>query len=244
MGQVALERVERHVAKTGDESPLAKAKVVGAYLFEEQQFVGYRERQADPGNSCLNHVLDKRTGIPITLSVVYLEVARRAGLPADGVSFPGHFLVRCSAAEGSNGLIIDPFNRGALLSKQDCRRLLAQHSDADVPFQRSMLAPATRAQIVIRMLFNLKNLYVHMHSFPQAYAVTELLVAMNPSALNELRDRGLLAYHLKDVSSALHDLQAYLHLASMSEQDEEDGEERQQIWEHVKTLRRRVASLN
>ena len=94
------------------------------------------------------------------------------------------------------------------------------------------------------MLFNLKNLYVHMRSFPQAYAVTELLIAMNPSALSELRDRGLLAYHLNDVSSALHDLQAYLQLASMSGSGEQDSEERQQIWEHVKTLRRRVAALN
>jgi regulator of sirC expression with transglutaminase-like and TPR domain len=94
------------------------------------------------------------------------------------------------------------------------------------------------------MLLNLKRIYVHMRSFPQARVVTELLLATTPSALSELRDRGLLAYHLNDVTGALRDLQTYLKLASMSEMDKETREEHQQIWEHVKTLRRRVAALN
>ena len=94
------------------------------------------------------------------------------------------------------------------------------------------------------MLLNLKRIYVPMHSFPQARDVTELLLAVDPSALNELRDRGLLAYHLKDFSAALRDLQAYLHLSSLSAADETDRDEHDQIWEHVKTLRRRVASFN
>ena len=94
------------------------------------------------------------------------------------------------------------------------------------------------------MLLNLKKLYVHMRSFPQARDATELLLTMTPSALSELRDRGLLAYHLNDVSGALRDLQTYLKLASMSELDKETRSEHEQIWEHVKTLRRRVASLN
>ncbi len=241
MGEAVLARVERYVADTGDGSARGRAGALGAYLFEELQFAGNRDKPADPRNSCINQVLESRTGIPITLSVVYLEVARRGGVTANGVNFPGHFLVRCPERDGT-GLVIDPFNRGAVLSEGDCRRLLKQHAGDEVPFSQSLLAPATRTQIVTRMLLNLKHLYVHMRSFPQAYAVTELLVTMSPSALGELRDRGLLAYHLNDVSSALHDLQAYLRLASMS--DEVGGEERQQIWEHVKTLRRRVASLN
>ena len=245
MSEAARQRIEQHAAATGDRSPRGQARALGAYLFEEEQFAGNRESATDPRNSCLNQVLERRTGLPITLSVVYIEVARRAGLAADGVSFPGHFLVRCPTGEPDGALVVDPFNRGAVLTHDDCRRLLAQHAGPDVPFRTSLLAPATRQQIVVRMLFNLKNLYVHMRSFPQAYQVTELLVAMNPSALSELRDRGLLAYHLNDVSGALHDLQAYLRLAGMSEPEgEEESEERRQIWEHVKTLRRRVASLN
>ena len=94
------------------------------------------------------------------------------------------------------------------------------------------------------MLLNLKRIYVHMRSFPQARVVTELLLAMTPSALSELRDRGLLAYHLNDVTGALRDLQTYLKLSSLRELDKESREEQEQIWEHVKTLRRRVASLN
>jgi regulator of sirC expression with transglutaminase-like and TPR domain len=94
------------------------------------------------------------------------------------------------------------------------------------------------------MLMNLKNLYVRMRSFPQARDVTELLLAVTPSALSELRDRGLLAYHLNDVTGALRDLQTYLKLSSMREMDKETREEHEQIWEHVKTLRRRVAALN
>jgi regulator of sirC expression with transglutaminase-like and TPR domain len=94
------------------------------------------------------------------------------------------------------------------------------------------------------MLLNLKRTYVSMMSFPQARDITELLIAVNPSAINELRDRGLLAYHLKDFPAALRDLQTYLRLSSTGEADESVREEHAQIWEHVKTLRRRVASLN
>jgi regulator of sirC expression with transglutaminase-like and TPR domain len=94
------------------------------------------------------------------------------------------------------------------------------------------------------MLMNLKRLYVQMYSFPQALDVTELLRAVDPSPINELRDRGLLAYHLKDFSSALRDLQAYLELSGSIRLDEDDRAEHAQIWEYVKTLHRRVASLN
>jgi regulator of sirC expression with transglutaminase-like and TPR domain len=246
MGEAARERIDRHVDETGDGSTLSRIKAFNAYLFEDQCFVGNRERYEDPRNSCLNEVLERRTGIPITLSLVYMEVARRAGLNIEGVNFPGHFLVRCPELKrgGASQLIIDPFHGGALLSERDCRVLLQKHVGSEVAFNRSLLAPATPRQIVVRMLLNLKRIYVHMRSFPQARDVTELLLAVTPSALSELRDRGLLAYHLNDVTGALRDLQTYLRLASMSEMDKEAREEHEQIWEHVKTLRRRVAALN
>ena len=246
MGELAGRAVERYVDRTGDGSTLSRIKAVNEYLFDELRFVGNRDKYEDPRNSCLNQVLDRRTGIPITLSVVYMEVARRAGLRIDGVNFPGHFLVRCPqvGSRGSSGLIIDPFHGGALLSEHDCRLLLQRHVGSEVAFNRSLLAPATRLQVIVRMLLNLKRIYVHMRSFPQARDVTELLLAMTPSALSELRDRGLLAYHLNDVTAALRDLQTYLKLSSMSEMDKEAREEHEQIWEHVKTLRRRVAALN
>src|SRR6266545_2774837 len=222
----------------------AAAKFIRARV-QEQGFAG-NERYEDPRNSCLNEVLDHRTGIPITLSLVYMEIARRAGLHIDGINFPGHFLVRCPdvGKRVTSGLLIDPFHGGALLSERDCRVLLQKHVGTEIAFSKSLLAPATRKEIIVRMLLNLKRIYVNMRSFPQARTVTELLVALTPSALSELRDRGLLAYHLNDVTGALRDLQTYLKLSSMSEMDKEAREEHDQIWEHVKTLRRRVAALN
>ena len=220
--------------------------VLNAYLFDEEGFTGNRERYDDPCNSFLNDVLERRTGIPITLAVVYMEVARRAGIHIDGVNFPGHFLMRYPpiSREGSLDLILDPFHRGARLSEHDCRRLLLRHVGEEAAFDPALLAPATKPQMLSRMLLNLKRIYVRLHSFPQARNVTELLLAVDPPGLAELRDRGLLAYHMNDFSAALRDLQQYLHFSAGSEVDEEGRSDHEQLWEHVKTLRRRVASLN
>jgi regulator of sirC expression with transglutaminase-like and TPR domain len=218
------------------------------YLFEEQKFTGNRERYEDPRNSFLNQVLERRTGIPITLALVYLEVARRSGVRAIGVNFPGHFLLRIPSGRPTHGfredLIVDPFHAGALLSEPDCRRLLKKHVGEDAAFDPELLAPASKPQILSRMLLNLKRIYVRMRSFPQARDVTDLLLAVDPSALTELRDRGLLAYHLNDFSAALRDLSHYLQLTPGEPVDSEEATDHEQIWEHVKTLRRRVASFN
>jgi regulator of sirC expression with transglutaminase-like and TPR domain len=231
----------------------AKVIALNRYLFDELQFAGNEADYGDPRNSFLNEVIDRRTGIPITLSLVYMEVAQRAGLPIEGINFPGHFLLRCRAGRGliaAEDLIIDPFHGGALLS----RELLAQQSGGDrdpldedghsLRFKSRLLPPATKPEILSRMLTNLKRVYVRMHSFPQARDVADMLIAVDPSAIGELRDRGLLAYHLKDFSGALRDLQAYLRLIPSGTQDDDDREDRERIWEHVKTLRKRVASLN
>ncbi len=234
------------------------------YLYDEQGFAGNRDRYDDPRNSFINEVLDRRTGIPISLAVVYLEVARRAGLHVVGVNFPGHFLLRVRDAVGSDarseGVIIDPFHGGAQLSEYDCRQLLRHHVGDQAAFDATLLASTTRHDIVVRMLVNLKRLYVRMRSFPQARFISNLLLGIDPSGISELRDRGLLAYHLQDFSAALRDLEEYLRLAPKSsdagEHDlvsDENDEEPQadagpddatQIWEHVKTLRRRVAGFN
>ena len=246
MGEGARRHIQARIDETGDAGAASRLDSLNAYLFEHEGFVGNRDKYEDPRNSCLNEVLDRRTGIPITLSLVYMEVARRAGLEVNGVNFPGHFLVRCpSGGPGSqDGIILDPFHAGAVLSEMDCRRMLQKHAGPEVAFDRDLLAPATQSQIVVRMLLNLKRIYVSMRSFPQARDATALLLAVDPSALTELRDRGLIAYHLKDFPAALRDLQTYLRLSSGVGVDEESREEHEQLWEHVKTLRRRVASLN
>ncbi len=247
MGVEARDRVEQSVKRDDDASLVASVAALNGYLFEELHFVGNREQYEDPRNSCLNQVIERRTGIPITLSLVYLEVARRAGLPMEGVNFPGHFLVRCPDEQQlDEGFIIDPFHGGAVLSEVDCRNLLKGHVGDETAFDRALLAPATKPQIVVRMLLNLKRLYVRMRSFPQARLVTDMLLAVTPSSYTELRDRGLLAYHMNDFASALDDLQAYLKMRDLTGQPEDDEarKEHEQLWEHIKTLRRRVASLN
>jgi regulator of sirC expression with transglutaminase-like and TPR domain len=252
MGEAAAGRLQRYQG-AGHQVHIA---TLNAYLYEELGFSGNREHYDDPRNSFLNEVFDRRMGIPISLAVVYLEVGRRAGVRLEGVNFPGHFLVRAPAepAGSDDDLIIDPFHSGALLSEVDCRHLLRQHVGEEAAFDRTLLATATRQQIVVRMLVNLKRLYVRMRSFPQARAIADLLLAVDPSALSELRDRGLLAYHMEDFAAALKDLEAYLRLMPRGggpeldengpDSDERPASESAQIWEHVKTLRRRVAGFN
>lgn len=230
-----------------DPDRYARVLALNKYLFDELHFVGNDVQYEDPRNSFLNEVLDRRTGIPITLALIYMEVARRAGLDVRGINFPGHFLLRCPARRGmpySEDLIIDAFHGGALLSEDACRQLLRRHNGDEAGFDPHLLRHATKPQILARMLLNLKRVYVRMHSFPQARDVTELLLAVDPSAINELRDRGLIAYHLKDFSAALRDLQAYLELSKSASLGAEERKEQAEIWEHVKTLRRRVATLN
>jgi regulator of sirC expression with transglutaminase-like and TPR domain len=236
-----------HAPHRADPDDYARVMALNAYLFGELHFVGNSVTYEDPRNSFLNEVLDRRTGIPITLALVYMEVARRAGVRVEGVNFPGHFLLRCPARRGltqTDDLIIDPFHGGALISEDACRERFRRHNGDESDDEPPLLIHATKPQILARMLLNLKHLYVQMHSFPQALDVTELLHAVDPSAINELRDRGLLAYELKDFSSALRDLQAYLQLSGSATLDEDDRADHAQIWEHVKALRRRVASLN
>jgi len=238
MGAAARDRLEASGCLDDVRKSDTAVDVLNAYVFDEEGFTGNRDRYDDPSNSFLSEVLERRTGIPITLAVVYMEIARRAGLHVDGVNFPGHFLMRFTP------LILDPFHRGARLSEHDCRRLLERHVGEEAAFDPGLLAPATKSQMLARMLLNLKRIYVRLHSFPQARSVTELLLAVDPPALNELRDRGLLAYHMNDFSAALRDLQQYLHFAAGSAVDEDGRNDHEQLWEHVKTLRRRVASLN
>lgn len=248
MGDAARRVVERHASSSGDMSAQCGVKALNEYLFDELGFTGNLDKYEDPRNSCLNEVLDRRTGIPITMSLVYIEVARRAGLRAEGVNFPGHFLVRVlqdlHTDDPGDGLIVDAFHGGAILNEHDCRLLLHRHMGEEAAWAPELLARATRRHILVRMLLNLKRLYVKWRSFPQARAITDLLLALSPSAVTELRDRGLLAYHMNDFPAALRDLEEYLKLSKMSDSDEDLKKDNQQVWEHVKALRRRVASLN
>ena len=244
MGAAAADRL----ADAPQAGPRGPIDTLNRFLFEDQGFSGNTGDYDDPRNSFLNQVLDRRTGIPITLAVVYIEVARRAGIRVDGVNFPGHFLLRFPLGpddDPRNAVFVDPFHGRSILSEMDCRSLLRRHAGDSVDFEPRLLAPATKQQILVRMLGNLKRLYVRMRSFPQGLAITDLLLAIDPSALHELRDRGLLSYHVNDYAGAVRDLEAYLRYSSRgADESDESREERNEIWSHVKALRRRMASLN
>ena len=244
MGKAVAERLSEADGHGTSHGPI---DLLNRYLFDDQGFTGNTNDYEDPRNSFFNQVLERRTGIPITLALVYIEVARRAGVRVDGVNFPGHFLLRfpLGTEHGhNNAVFVDPFRRGAVMSEADCRSLLRERAGEAIEFQPQMLVPATKQQILVRVLVNLKRIYVRMRSFPQGFALTELLLALDPSALNELRDRGLLAYQLNDFTAALRDLETYLRFASSGPPREEENSDRSEIWTHVKVLRRRVASLN
>jgi regulator of sirC expression with transglutaminase-like and TPR domain len=178
-----------------------------AVLFAEGGFRGNHEHYYDPRNSFLNEVIDRRLGIPITLSIVYMEVASRIGLAVQGVGFPGHFLVKCGA--GDREVFIDPFHGGEVLSADDCvERLRARAPNGELD-PRHLEAVGTR-QILSRMLHNLKKIYVEAGDDLRALWVVDRLVLLSPEDAHEKRDRGLVCARLGHPTAATRDLAAYL----------------------------------
>jgi regulator of sirC expression with transglutaminase-like and TPR domain len=241
-------------AAAPEEGVVGRVGRLGQFLFETEGFSGNMADYDDPRNSYLSDVLTRRTGIPISLSVLYMHVGRRVGLWLEGVGFPGHYLVRCKGQLGGHAptedLLLDPFHGGIVLTDRDCRRLLQEHLGEDVRFSRRLLAPAFKADTLVRMLLNLKRAFVRLHSYRQAHDVSSLLLSLDPGSLTELRDRGLLAFQLRQYGEALADLERYLSFTSRHARadgtaaDDEDVDDLASVWEHVKSLRRRVASLN
>ena len=176
------------------EEPLSKLAHLNTYLFEEHGFRGNSVEYYDPRNSFLNEVLDRELGIPITLSVVYMEVGRRVGLPLQGVGMPGHFIVKHAGRSGD--IYIDPFNAGRILSQQACAELIQQVYGEPVPLQQTFLAPVTEKQILARMLANLKAIYIQTQHYLKALSVVERLLLINPTAEQEAKDRAGLRHLL------------------------------------------------
>ena len=206
-----LDEMGAEVRGRASRRPGAPIERLNAYLFDEEGFRGNQDDYYDPRNSFLNDVIDRRTGIPITLSVLYMEVARRAGLEVSGVGLPGHFLVR---AEGRGGtVLVDPFHGGALLSESDCQRRLDRVFAGRVRLEPAMLAPCARKGILARMLRNLKAIYVKADDYPRALRTMDLLLVLDPDSAEERRDRGLLHATFDCYSLAAADLEAYLALA-------------------------------
>ncbi len=180
-------------------------------LFVDHGFSGSTDNYYDPRNSFLNEVLDRKIGIPITLSILYIEVGRRLGLHLKGVSFPGHFLVKFSTSEGE--VVLDPFSGGSLLSKEDLIELLEEtygQEGASEASLEQLLEAAGKKEILVRVLRNLKGIYLHHKEFSKALTVVDRILLIAPEQAHEIRDRGRIYEHLECFRAALENYQAYL----------------------------------
>ena len=188
--------------------PHANIANLNRLLFDEEKFVGNEKEYEDPRNSYLNDVLDRKRGIPITLSLVYQEVARRCGLPVVGVGFPGHFLVKYLAASGD--ILLDPYHRGVILSLQDCEQKLKAQFGEDADLRPSFLEVASAKQTLTRMLNNLKGCFFRRKEFAKVLMMIEMALAVDPKSRQEIHDRGMIYFLIRQYGKALTDLQTYL----------------------------------
>jgi len=205
-------------------------------LFDEEGLRGNRDDYYDPRNSFLNDVLDRKLGIPITLSVIYMEVAHRIGFPLAGTAMPGHFLLKhYDAACGE--IILDPYNHGRMLSMDECHSRLDEIYRGEVEFKPEFLRPVTHREILTRMLNNLRQIYFTHCDFAKGVMVLDLLLAIPPRSSELLRERALARLQLDQYVGAAHDLATYLKL-SPNAPDTKD------VRETLEMVRQLVGRLN
>ena len=202
----------RPVVDAIDSFPL-KMQAINQHLFEEIGYAGNHDAYYDPRNSYLNEVFDRRLGNPISLAMVQMEVARRLGVPLDGVSFPGHFLVRLPIDDGI--LVMDPFNRGRPLDEEELRLRARPHLGGEMPDDEALyriLNPASHRSMLMRMLRNLHGVYTEQDDWERAVRCADRILKLSPDNADALRDRGLGYFMLGHRHGARHDLGRYLHL--------------------------------
>lgn len=187
--------------------PLRIIQTINQYLFTELGFRGDTDQYYEPRNSYLNQVLDRRTGIPITLSLVYLELASRIGFPMVGIGMPGHFLIRPVVEEMQ--VFVDPFNQGEILFEEDCRNRLQQVFNHPVELRPEFLETVRPAQFLARMLSNLKAIYISRNEISKALTAIDRILLLVPSPVDQ-RDRGILYYQSGRWTEASQDLESYL----------------------------------
>jgi regulator of sirC expression with transglutaminase-like and TPR domain len=235
-----LHRLDDMAAACRAPSPGAVPEVLEAmngYLFGAYGLRGDLQTFNDPRNSFLNQVLDRKLGIPISLSLVYMEIGARLGLEIRGISFPGHFLVRVGDSEA--GLVLDPFAGGAVLDRKELRRRLLnypaeQRRGWDL---EQLLVPASRREILARMLRNLKAIYVNRKDFRRALEIVNMMLDLYPEAAGELRDRALIYDQMDCLHAAIESYEQYLDLCP-------DAEETEYVRDRLLDLRHSVQRLH
>jgi len=221
-----------------DISPADKLAMLNRYLFEELGFAGNSDDYYDPRNSYLNDVIDRKLGIPITLSVLYIEVGRRLGLPLAGVSFPGHFLVKCTLRDGA--VVLDTYAKGASLGIKDLQkrlRVLSGGRDVAPEAVMRMLTTAPPAEIVVRMLRNLKAIHDERGDKTRALTAMNRVLDLFPEAADAYRDRARILESLECFGAALADYETYLKL-------DPEARDARVLRGKIAALRERVSRLN
>jgi len=208
------------------------------HLFHDEGFSGNATDYYDPRNSYLNDVLERRTGIPISLSIVYMEVGQRLGLSIDPISFPTHFLLRVTIDRMD--IVVDPFNKAAVLDRDTLIQHLLpmfggrQQAEEQLP---AALASVPRREVIARMLRNLKSIYLSTKDWDRALRVVDRLVQVHPQRAEEIRDRGQLYALLECPQAAVGDFERYLTLRP-------DAQDAAQVETRMAALRGRAARLN
>ena len=190
--------------------PLYSVNKLSGYLFDEVGFSGNEDDYYDPRNSFLNEVLDRRIGIPISLSLVCIEVGKRLDIPLVGVGMPGHFLLKHADEQE---MFIDPFHRGILLSEDECAQRLREITQTEVVWDPRLLSPVSNRDFITRMLRNLKGIYLQKQDFERSLTMIDRIVVLQPEVLEERRDRGLVLFQLERYEGAQADLGLYLESA-------------------------------
>jgi regulator of sirC expression with transglutaminase-like and TPR domain len=206
-----------------------------AFLFEDEGFRGNAEEYYDPRNSCLNDVLDRKLGIPITLSILTMEVGRRVGVDVDGVSLPGHFIV--SANLGARRIFLDPFNRGAVLTPAQAEEVSARAVGRPVKLAEGHWAPCGKRQIVVRMLRNLKGIYARGEDWVRALQVVDRLQVLDPDSPVHLRDRGSVLVRLRRLHEGAEAWDRYLRRFP-------NAQDADTFREQLRKVRQKLGSLN
>jgi regulator of sirC expression with transglutaminase-like and TPR domain len=231
-----VENLARRVAAEASDFDRATLASLNRVLFQELNLRGNREDYYDPRNSFLNDVLDRGLGIPITLSILYMEIARRVGFPLSGVGMPGHFLLKHYGHEGGE-ILIDCFNSGDILSRQDCQSRLDEIYSGEMTLRPEFLHPISRRQILTRMLNNLKTVYLSTRNFRKALPIADLTLVIHPRSAEDVKQRALLRYSMGMHSLAAEDLDGYQKLSP----EASDADEVKQM---SISIRRMIALMN
>jgi regulator of sirC expression with transglutaminase-like and TPR domain len=215
--------------------PVGRLHRLREYLFVEQGFAGNREEPYDPRNSFLNDVIDRRLGIPITLSLVLMEVGKRLGLAVEGIGLPGHFIA--GARLGDSQILLDPFNAGALLTPEACEELVGRALGRKVTLKPEHYAPVLRRRLLARMLGNLKGIYWQRAAWDRVVGVVDRLLVLDPKSAGEWRDRGLAWTNLGEIRRGLVDWERYLT-------EFPNAADHEAVKGHLRKARQQLAQLN